>query len=649
MTEEQRNNKKLQIEIDKLKKEVMLLNSKINKEENEKNKYIDLYSNSLNQIELMFEKNSSSIVIVNPDTGDIVDANESALKFYGFSKNKFLKKKFQDMCIEVKNAPKNVFLDDLKFKNKKFVCQHKISRGNIKFVEIHSTQAKYFDNKVIFLIIHDISDRKIIENQLLESEESLKDIFNSVKEGIAYTTLSGKVLTMNTALEKILEIPKEAIINKNILIIATELLNRKSLNSVITILSDLISGREIKPFIIEVKNKFLEISAYHNKKTKRIIGVILDITKRKIDEANILRNMEFNNALMKSIPVPIFFKNANGFYLGCNDKFTEMMGVSNDDIIGKSVMELWPSDQAEVYHFRDLELLKHPENQVYQSKVTDKNGKILDVIFNKVVFFDENGKVAGIVGAYQDITEIKNTQNELILAKEKAEESDKLKSAFLQNISHEIRTPLNGILGFSNLLNSEDTTNEEIKEFTSIINNSGARLLEIINNVIDISKIETKQIIIEKNNFYIQNLFEGLFTDYEKIAIDKGLILKNNFNPSDNILSIYSDYSRLFQIMSNLINNAIKFTENGIIEIGFKNEKEYIFYVKDTGIGIPEDRIHIIFQRFVQVNLAISRGYEGAGIGLSICKGLVDLLGGNIWFESEEGKGTTFIISLPKK
>jgi PAS domain S-box-containing protein len=236
---------------------------------------------------------------------------------------------------------------------------------------------------------------------------------------------------------------------------------------------------------------------------------------------------------------------------------------------------------------------------------------------------------------------------ELRISVEKAEENDKLKTAFLQNMSHEIRTPLNGIIGFSSLLNEEDVSKEEIKEYTSIINQSGKRLIEIVNNILDISKIQTGQLVVDKKPILVNSVFTNLLNFFSPIANDLNIILKFD-NQKDNQNTIYSDEGKLNQVLTNLINNAIKFTITGGINFGYViKECEVEFYVKDTGIGISEVMYDRIFDRFIQAELSHTRGYEGAGLGLAICKGLVEVLGGRIWVVSTLKKGSTFYFTLP--
>ncbi|MCF6184770.1 MAG: YfiR/HmsC family protein [Bacteroidales bacterium] len=241
---------------------------------------------------------------------------------------------------------------------------------------------------------------------------------------------------------------------------------------------------------------------------------------------------------------------------------------------------------------------------------------------------------------------------ELQKAKEKAEESDRLKSAFLANMSHEIRTPMNAIVGFSNLLKNRDFKRERRRELISYIVRSSDTLLTLINDIIDISKIEAGQLEIKKNDFFINEMLNDLTVLYdEKMKMYKDTelkILKNN----DLNLVINTDKLRLQQVLVNLINNALKFTEKGFIETGYyygdtSEKKEIIFYVKDSGIGITEQHKNKIFNRFIKLEKESDKLYRGAGLGLSISKNIIELLGGKIWLESELNKGSTFYFSIP--
>ncbi len=261
-----------------------------------------------------------------------------------------------------------------------------------------------------------------------------------------------------------------------------------------------------------------------------------------------------------------------------------------------------------------------------------------------------NGAFIGMVSLLDNITRQKNFEEELIKAKNKAEESDRVKSAFLANMSHEIRTPMNAILGFSDLLSSDDYGNQEKNEFVNLIKSSGRLLLNLINDIIDISKIEAGELKIQKSKFSPGSLMVELYQSYKQQLDNMGkgniqLILEQPKEASEILL--FTDRMRLHQIVSNLLNNAIKFTDDGYISYGFIIVNGHLqFYVKDSGIGIPESKMDIIFERFRQADDSHSRLFGGTGLGLAIVKNLVDMLGGAVWVESIHGKGTIFYFTL---
>jgi signal transduction histidine kinase len=243
---------------------------------------------------------------------------------------------------------------------------------------------------------------------------------------------------------------------------------------------------------------------------------------------------------------------------------------------------------------------------------------------------------------------------ELKIAKEKAEESDKLKSAFLANMSHEIRTPMNAIMGFTQLLPENFDNKHNLEVFSNIINQRCSDLMEILNSILYISRIDSGSMKLNLKECNLDILFGDLdefFTEYKQKAEknDIGFTIKKEYDSE--LSMIITDNEKLKHIFTNLIANAFKFTHEGQVEAGCMNDKDnkLIFYVSDSGVGIPLDRQSIIFDRFTQLNNGISSNLGGTGLGLTIVKGLIDLLGGKIWIESKPGKGSTFYFTIPIK
>ncbi|PCH70761.1 MAG: hypothetical protein COC06_03660 [Bacteroidales bacterium] len=249
----------------------------------------------------------------------------------------------------------------------------------------------------------------------------------------------------------------------------------------------------------------------------------------------------------------------------------------------------------------------------------------------------------------QDLITITETKKELEIAKREAEESEQLKSAFLSNISHEIRTPINAMVGFSNLLSDKDINEEQRSNFINHISNNSQKLLKLINNLIDISKLETNQLAVQKAEFVLNPIITDLFKAHKtSLSKDKNLGLKLVLPYLSEQFSIYSDKNKIIQIFDNLIDNAVKFTTKGLVEIGYfiENEKNPVFYIKDTGVGISSEKQGIIFDLFTQGENSSTRKFEGSGIGLTLCKKLVHLLDGDIWFDTKIEIGSNFYFKV---
>jgi signal transduction histidine kinase/CheY-like chemotaxis protein len=243
---------------------------------------------------------------------------------------------------------------------------------------------------------------------------------------------------------------------------------------------------------------------------------------------------------------------------------------------------------------------------------------------------------------------LRRKNEELQSAKRKVEESNRLKTVFLQNISHEIRTPMNGILGFLKLLKNQGLDSENKKQYVDIINQSAQRLLETISNIVEISKIESNQVVVHSKPVNVREVMDFNLNFFKQQADKKGIHIRISTQIDEKNSFIKTDPALLNDILSNLINNAIKFTPAGEIEIGnYRKNGVLVFFVKDTGIGIPADRLDIIFDRFVQAEQKPHRAFEGSGLGLSIVKAYIQQLGGEIWVESTPGRGSTFSFSIP--
>jgi len=319
------------------------------------------------------------------------------------------------------------------------------------------------------------------------------------------------------------------------------------------------------------------------------------------------------------------------------------------EALGKTDIELFEGETGLRSYADDKKVVETGMPIINREEVFWKNGTQRWLLTTKVPLFDEQGNVTGLVGIGRDITYRKQMEADLITAKEKAEESDRPKSAFLANMSHEIRTPLNSIIGFPELLGDDSFTPEQKKGFITHITENGNSLVTIISDIMDLSKMESGQLSLKKSTSPVNQFLGGLAKKSVFHIKGKNIELKVNIADETKNCQVVAVEERLVQVFNSLINN-VKFTEQqNLIELGANCKKDMAeFYVKDTGIGIPKEFHEIIFERFRQIVTTKNRKYGGNGLGLAIPKYLVELMGGTIWLDSAPGKGSTFYFTVPR-
>ena len=372
------------------------------------------------------------------------------------------------------------------------------------------------------------------------------------------------------------------------------------------------------------------------------------LAKIKVEESEI-----FLNTIFDHIPNLIFVKHADDLrFLSSNKAGEQFMGYSRAELIGKNDYDFFPKEEADFFTMKDREVLNSDNPLMIVEEVINTDNGIKTLYTKKIAIKDKSGNVKYLLGISEDITAKKEIEKQLITAKERAEQSDRLKSAFLANMSHEIRTPMNGILGFADLLKEPNLSGEKQQKYVDIIQKSGIRMLNIINDIVDISKIEAGLMQVDINDSNINEQVEFIYTFFKPEVEARGLqfVIKKTLLTKEAMVK--TDREKLYAILTNLIKNAIKFTNEGSIEFGYQLIKDngianLEFYVKDTGIGISKDKQDTIFERFIQADSSNLRVLQGTGLGLAITKAYVEILGGKIWVESEEGAGSTFYFTIP--
>ncbi len=505
-------------------------------------------------------------------------------------------------------------------------------------------------NQMLFAINQREKERDEAIIALTQSEEKFRNIFNFSLDGIIVTTLDGQILEASNMAESIFQLPASKLIGMHTTEVMPESFARQR-SSIIRQLMDKGEFTFVTNYLQSTGEEiYLEFSSRiisHNG-DKSILSLIRDITKRiKADEA-LRESEERYKKLVENFPSAIAL-HRDGKIVFVNDAIkTTLAGTSKRDFINSNILELISGPQKEIIEEQFNQIQSNRVDITgTETKMVRLDGKIIDVEMASIpLFFDKKNTVLTV---FKDITPRKQVEQDLVVALKHAEESDKLKSSFLANMSHEIRTPMNGIIGFADLLRKEALTQKEIYRYVDIIKISADRLLGIINDIIDISKIEAGVINISREEFDLNELLISIYEFFHPQAQRKGLELY--LQPAiESPIILNSDKSKVGQILTNLLSNAMKFTRKGQIRIEYSlNAKKDMVEIRvnDTGIGIPSDQLEAVFERFRQAEHYLHDFKEGTGLGLSICKGFTEALSGDIWVESELEKGSVFHLELP--
>ncbi len=498
----------------------------------------------------------------------------------------------------------------------------------------------------------EIIERKRIQEKELEAQERFKYILNTLPMGVLHYEKSGVILSVNPEFAIMLDTSVESIRARKIYDIIDD---SYLLDRLYGAFNDKATEFE---HTITVNGKSLNIFVYINSvysangKSLGAFAIFEDITVRKKNEEIIKANEARFKDLADSLPEMVSEIDNQGYIKYANKLFFEKLGYDPEFISrGFHALRLFPkSDRKKISTlFRNFNSLKFREVQEEVTIVT-LNNKTFDALI-KVNAIIKNDIVTGLRSIIIDISNQKKHETELKNAKEKAEEADRLKSAFLANIRHEIRTPMNGIIGFSELIRDQDLSEAQRKEYLDIIIKSSNQLLQIVDDMVNISIVEAGKIDISNHKVDLEQFFNELFvfSSGHAASLNDKITVVSRYMLPDDAGVVWIDGTKLQQVFNSLINNAIKFTKEGFVEFGCYLSRNNLikFFVKDTGIGISEENQNIIFDHFRQGDHTTIPEYGGTGLGLTISKAIIELMGGKLWVESEIGKGSTFYFTLP--
>ncbi len=650
--------------------------------------------------------------------GRYVSVNESFCRFFNLKSGQIVGKTDYFLCPEkLADDYVSKDQEVIRERKSKLFFEVEEGRFGKRYSETHKTPIINDEGEVIGIagISRDITEQKLAEQALLRSEEKYKDLVTLLPEVIFETDANGKITFVNLKGYELMGYT-QADVDKGMTIfdvIAPEDVSRARTSFINLKTGNEIRGNEYN--VITRTGKKVAVLIFTNNMFNEsrwvgIRGVMVDISRRKLSEK---QEKEYQTKLLFLSNTALDFlglPNEADIFTFIGTKLTEFIPWANIfvsqydedermltvayhstsaenkmlliDLLGMPVdhltFELMDSDIEELKN--NAEHLKVFPEGVYGTcfgkiprPVSVQIEKILQARKIYGMALMRSGKLYGSVLIFSGKEELpdqpfietflyqasialhrRQLEQELMEAKVRAEESDMLKTAFLANMSHEIRTPMNGILGLTQLLTRDQLSIAERNEYLNMINSNGKLLMNLVNDIIDISRIESNQVDLNEGEFYLNSMMNELasFIQSEKMVKKKEDVeLKMKLGLKDGDSSIIADEPKLKQILTNLIGNAIKFTNRGTVEFGYDLEdgEQLKFYVKDSGIGISRDKLEVIFDRFTQVDQSLTRLYSGSGLGLAISKGFVERMGGKIWAESELNNGATFYFTIPYK
>jgi PAS domain S-box-containing protein len=553
----------------------------------------------------------------------------------------------------------------------KYECQFYRKDKSIIWVSLNSRIVRRPDGKTLSTgFIEDISERKRIELALAESRAHIIALVDSTNDFIwSVDPLNYGLVTWNKALENYfltvrgikirVGMAPEHLLPPGYAILWHEFYSRA-----------LREGSFVTEYTVVAETIILLLSFNLLRRNGEVFGISIfgkDITERKRMEEELKESEERYRALVETSSDWVWEVDANAKYTYADPKVQDILGYAPQEVVGRTPFQLMPEDEARRVEaiFAEITADRRQFSGLINANL-HRNGQLVVLETSGVPVFGPDGEFMGYRGMDRDVTHrkqaeeelgryrdhleemIKERTTELIVAKERAEAADRLKSVFLATMSHELRTPLNSIIGFTGILQQELTgpLNEEQKKQLGMVRASGTHLLNLINDVLDISKIEAGQLQVSIETFDLRAVIERVTQAAKPLADKKGVGLEIKIAPDVNSLS--SDRRRVEQILLNLLSNAIKFTEKGRIQVTCSlHGQEVSVSVIDTGIGIKSEDMVLLFKPFQQVQTGATRHFEGTGLGLSICKKLLDLLAGKIAVHSDWGKGSTFSFTLP--
>lgn len=499
--------------------------------------------------------------------------------------------------------------------------------------------------------------RKLSEELIKESEEKYKQLVEEASDIIYRTDHIGNVTYTNSIAERIMKMNKEMIIGRHFTDLIRPDWREKVQHFYLTQFNNKVSMTYLEFPALDANNNELWIGQNvriieEGGKLKGFHAVARDVSEKIKAQQELKNNEEKYRGIIENLDLGILEVDTNGVVVKAYQKYCQLTGYSEQELIGKNINKLLLDEGHEEIMLGQIDKRLNGNSNVYEIRLRCKDNTKKWVLISGSPIYDNKNNVIGSIGIHLDITERKESEEKLLLAKQAAENSQKAKEQFLANMSHEIRTPMNGILGMGRLLNSANLIGKH-KDYLNSIQASAQNLIVIINDILDLSKIEAGKMELERIGFKLSDVIKNSTETVNYLAVEKDLFISIHSDETLNNIIILGDPTRLNQILTNLLNNAVKFTSRGEVKLEAQIRSitethiDVKFSISDTGIGIPEEKLASIFESFSQADSSTTRKFGGTGLGLSICKRLVELQNGEISVESSTKSGTTFHFNVP--
>lgn len=600
------------------------------------------------QLDLLLNKHPMPLVMVRKSDLLILDLNEKATQVFGCSKEKLIGENYTKWAVlQVTEESQN---------SSPVEGERAIHiNGLVGYYYANSSELIFREEPIYLIVLYDLTNQKFILNQSVEKEKAYRELVETVSDIIYRVNETGEFLYVNPTTIHATGYSEEELINSHFTLLVSAKFKSKLLSFYNFQMQESIQSTYIEfPMVTKLGKEIwvgqtVDIHKLPDGKLE-FIALCRDISDRKKAEKALILSEDKYRSIIENLELGLLEVDKNGTILKAYPQFCHLTGYSAEELEGKVATELLVKKETVEIIENETSKRKRGIPSVYEIEILRKDGKSIWVMISGAPYYNEKNEIMGTVGIHLDITDRKKMEEELILAKEVAEKSLRSKDMFVANMSHEIRTPMNAIIGMSRLLADSGLT-EKQHNYINAIRSSSDNLLAIVNDLLDFAKLESGKMELELIPSNLKTLIRNVIQLWELKIDEKGLFFEKHIDEA--LFDCYLiDPIRISGVLTNLLHNALKFTKKGKLELNVRIDKQMktvdriTFEVKDTGIGIPSDKLNGVFESFVQAESSTTRNYGGTGLGLSIAKDLVHLMGGELLVQSEVGTGSMFHFTL---